>query len=288
MAIVASSNRTRSFAGWFFVIVALLAAPSFSQGDIETRIQELITTQERLEQELAAVREELTGLQEEAREAQPLESDVLFSGRLDARARLFRNSDFSGATYQWVPSGTMVDILDFETSMVQIAYGEHTGWIRGTALEEAGEVAIKKIRDGQRRARGSEPFLITGLTVKGPDSAAGVGAVVRLMMLDESLTLKYLELTYTPYNAVGDQVASEHRGGLSRSKHKVTGPLNFADGETLWGGDPIWYNPSIHCIKINRVDVEYMNGERHSYIRELSKVLDSAMSNDCSYRPKGP
>ncbi len=170
---------------------------------------------------------------------------------------------------------------------VKEAEAEKQAWLEERAAEARQaelerEEAIRQA-EAARRARGSEPFLITRLRVEGPDSAGGVGAVVRLMMLVDERTLKYLSLTYTPYNGVGDRVASENPGRISSTTRKITGPMSFQDGEGSWGGDPIWYNPSIRCVEIDRIAVEYLNGERHTYVRELPKVLDPSIRNDCSY-----
>ena len=159
---------------------------------------------------------------------------------------------------------------------------------RRTQARREAEEAREKERIAQRRSRGSEPFLITDLRVIGPNSADGVGAAVSVMMLDLGRTLKYLTLTYTPYNGVGDPVASKYLSGLSTTKVKIAGPLNFQDGESTSGGDPIWYNPTIRCVKIERIDVEYMSGDSYTYFRELPKVLDPSILNDCSYQMRRP
>jgi hypothetical protein len=277
----------RSISG-VFVLLVLWAAPAPTQTDVENRIQELRATQERLMQELAEVQRELAHLEEQAREARIRASGALLSAVLANKARMFQESDFSGATSIWVAAGELVDVFDVDGAMVRIAHREQTGWIRITAFSQSDQSALKGVSAMRRRSRGSEPFLVTGLKVKGPDSAGGVGVVVRFMMLDDERTLKYMTVTYTPYNGVGDRVASELSGRVSTTKAKITGPITFQDGEEVMGGDPIWYNPSIRCVRIDRIDVEYMSGERYTYIQELPKVVDPSIRNNCAIQVTRP
>lgn len=100
------------------------------------------------------------------------------------------------------------------------------------------------------------------LRTDGPDSAGGVGAIGSFGN-DDNRTFKYVRIHVTPFNAVGDQVVSEI-GSKSETWLKVTGPMKPAEfSPVAW--DPIWYNPSITEIRVDAVEIEYMDGSVERY-----------------------
>src|SRR5690606_32262791 len=69
-------------------------------------------------------------------------------------------------------------------------------------------------------------------------------------------TVRYLDVTAVPVNAVGDTVASEIGGHIAFSG-RATGP--FAPGDevhgAVWRG--AWYNGSVRCARLAGVRFEY-------------------------------
>jgi len=91
-----------------------------------------------------------------------------------------------------------------------------------------------------------------------PNSAGGVSCDVIWKNIS-SKTIKYIHFTVTPYNAVDDAVTCSIRG-YSTTRIQDTGP--FKPGKTYGYGtewDNVWYNSTIKRMKIESVEVEYMN-----------------------------
>ena len=63
---------------------------------------------------------------------------------------------------------------------------------------------------------------------------------------------------------------------------KITGPIKPKEyfESSYW--ETAWYNNTISCIKITKVNVQYMNGTSYTYVKELSRVLDPENNNDCN------
>lgn len=83
-----------------------------------------------------------------------------------------------------------------------------------------------------------------------------------------SKTIKYIQFTAEPYNAVGDRVPCKIRG-YGEFIGKCTGP--FEPGYTSWwywddtyyGGSlwsNCWYNNTVKTIRITQINIEYMDG----------------------------
>lgn len=91
-----------------------------------------------------------------------------------------------------------------------------------------------------------------------PNSAGGVSCDIIWKNISNQ-TIKYIIFTVTPYNAVEDPVESEIGRESTRSV-RGTGP--FKPGKTYGYGtewDNLWYNSTIKKMKIESVDVEFMN-----------------------------
>lgn len=92
----------------------------------------------------------------------------------------------------------------------------------------------------------------------GPDSAGGVGAKMEFRSVT-SLDIAYVRFRVTPYNAVGDAVKSSI-GDTSTTWLKYTGPV-VAGGFGSGSWRPIWYNGTIKELRIDRVEIEFMNDD---------------------------
>ena len=125
-------------------------------------------------------------------------------------------------------------------------------------------------------------ILIDDISPSRPNSAGGVDVEIDITNISDK-TIKYIRYTVKPYNAVGDVV----RGDISRKsleRLKVTGPI--ASGErssrgSVWSN--VWYNYSIECIKLTRVDITYMDGSSRNFASSTSiqKMLRPGVKNSC-------
>ena len=116
------------------------------------------------------------------------------------------------------------------------------------------------------------PFMIVNFVSDAPNSAGGV-SVYTVPRITSPKTIKYVNFTVEPYNAVGDIQSGQIRNESKMTLEKV-GPFTFGDKVTLWGWDNVWYNQTITCVELLSVDVEYMDGSKETYKGDtLSKVL---------------
>ena len=116
------------------------------------------------------------------------------------------------------------------------------------------------------------PFMIVGMVSWYPNSVGGVGLSIipRITTLN---TIKYINFSVEPYNAVGDKVSCTIKN-ISEIKPKITGPINFGDDVPMWMFENAWYNQTIRCVELLSVDIEYMDGTKETYKGDtLSKVL---------------
>ncbi|MBZ0089856.1 MAG: hypothetical protein K8H90_05700, partial [Thermoanaerobaculia bacterium] len=131
-------------------------------------------------------------------------------------------------------------------------------------------------------------LVVFGVFPNGPDSASGVGVRVIWRHLETGRVVKYVTFTVIPYNAVGDTVTDRLSGQAAR-KLRATGPFDARpplsaeyDEESSW--DAQWYNSTISCIHLARVDVEYMDGTSKSYTGNLGDALSAEFQNECVAR----
>ena len=95
----------------------------------------------------------------------------------------------------------------------------------------------------------------------GPNAANGVG-VKHDIYNGTDKVIKYVTFVYTAYNAVGDPVFCQikHENEVSC---KLTGPFNPDDRASVsW--DCLWYNPTVHKIKIKEATIIYMDGSEET------------------------
>ena len=103
---------------------------------------------------------------------------------------------------------------------------------------------------------------ITRLECSRPNSAGGVGIYLEFINMHPEKTIKYLEVTVVPKNAVGDTQYCDIRD-YARYTCEATGPYAPGDGlrpdDNWWWGNA-WYNSTIKYIELTGVWVEYMDG----------------------------
>lgn len=94
--------------------------------------------------------------------------------------------------------------------------------------------------------------------VSVPNSAGGVDFGFRISNVSSD-TFDYVTVEVTPYNAVGDQVASSV-GNESTQRLTATGP--FAPGESKRVvAENAWYNGNIVSANVTAIEVELSSGE---------------------------
>jgi len=123
-------------------------------------------------------------------------------------------------------------------------------------------------------------LLINGILVYGINSSDGVKFRIESGYFDKSKDIKYLNFTVLPYNSVGDIQTCEI-SGHSYFEGQITGPISAEDiiNEYYWYC--AWYNNTISCLKITKVNVVYMDGSSYTYINELPKIMNSEYKCSC-------
>jgi len=135
------------------------------------------------------------------------------------------------------------------------------------------EAGYKGINTGQK-------ILIRDLRVYSPNSADGVDFSISYGYFDNTKNIKYIYFTVVPYNAVGD-IQTCQITGKSTAIGKVTGPISSEEYLSVrW--ETMWYNSTITCVKLIKVEVQYMDGTFYIYVNELPKILDKYFSNKCN------
>lgn len=123
--------------------------------------------------------------------------------------------------------------------------------------------AEKKSQDSLKRAKRID-LLKNTIKIKksylsSPNSAGGVDAHLVWKNVSNK-TIKYLNWSGYPINAVGDPVSCEARGTIEGGG-KVTGPIKpgatYGYG-TYW--DCLWYNYSAKKLVLTGIYIEYMDG----------------------------
>lgn len=114
---------------------------------------------------------------------------------------------------------------------------------------EAAQSAQDKIRDIIR---------ISSVTFS-TNSAGGVDVKINFTNNSEK-EIKYVTFTVSPYNSVGDEVL-DHSKYDATSRLQVTGPI--ASGASYGSGREwslVWYNGTTSYIKVDKIQIEYMDG----------------------------
>lgn len=113
-------------------------------------------------------------------------------------------------------------------------------------------ISISGLKVGHKEFKdGYEQF------ANGPDSVGGVGVQFSFRNEGEK-TIKYVTISFIPYNQVGDAVSSSI-GGRSEFGIICTGPI--APNKKQSGRcECIWYNYSIMSVRVSKAEIEYMDG----------------------------
>ncbi len=137
-----------------------------------------------------------------------------------------------------------------------------------TLDEEAAKAAAEAAKTVEDKVHGL--IRITKLNCSSPNSAGGVGINLHFINMHPEKTIKYLEVTVVPYNAVGDTQYCDIRD-YSRYTCEATGPYAPGKGLTAsdnWWWPNAWYNNTIKSIELKGVFIEYMDGTYLSLTNE--------------------
>ncbi len=140
--------------------------------------------------------------------------------------------------------------------------------------DEAAKAAAEAAKTMEDKVHGL--IRITRLDCSSPNSAGGVGINLHFVNMHPEKTIKYLEVTVRPYNAVGDSQYCEIRN-YSSYTCEATGPYAPGQGinaQTNWWWPNAWYNNTIKTVKLTGVSIEYMDG---SYVNLKSDELPYAI-----------
>lgn len=125
------------------------------------------------------------------------------------------------------------------------------------------------------------PIVIDRIGASSPNSAGGVDFQFGATNLSEK-TIKYLELTGTAYNAVGDRVSGEI-SRLSTRRVTDTGPYapNVSTGIRIL--ENAWYNHTVRCVEVSRVKITYMDNTTRIFSSpsSIQALLRPGVSNTC-------
>lgn len=113
-------------------------------------------------------------------------------------------------------------------------------------------ISISGLKVGHKEFKdGYEQF------ANGPDSVGGVGVQFSFRNEGEK-TIKYVTISFIPYNQVGDAVSSSIGG---RSEFGIICTGHIAPNKKQSGRcECIWYNYSITSVRVSKAEIEYMDG----------------------------
>lgn len=121
--------------------------------------------------------------------------------------------------------------------------------------EKKKQAELKKSAKEKARAL----LRVTSISPSSPNSASGVDLYIQWKNTS-SKVIKYATFEVVPYNAVDDVVYCEIRGH-SNFRALDTGPFKKGQGNAsgvYW--ENAWYNSTIKYVKLEGVDIEYMDG----------------------------
>lgn len=177
-------------------------------------------------------------------------------------------------------------------SELLVERGSVRGWVGSYAVDPSALDALKRYADTlarqyvafreEMKTRYPEMIVYEAFPV-GPNSAGGVDVKVALEVFG-SKTVKYFTIELEAYNTVGDRVGGRLRSE-PRRRLKLTGPISATDGISQVQWEDVWYNPTISCLKVARIEVEYMDGSSYTYVRELPKILYAHLADGCHDQP---
>ena len=143
-------------------------------------------------------------------------------------------------------------------------------------------------KGGERRAFVAEclsppkrppQYYVVDFGIDEVNSAGGVEPYLEVVNPHEGRTIKYVTITVTMFNAVGDVIASEIDGN-STATLRATGPFSKDDGPRRKAWNPVFYNSTATCLRIGTLRVEFMDGRVQTF---TGQKLKDAVHPDSLY-----
>lgn len=145
------------------------------------------------------------------------------------------------------------------------------GWL----IERAAEL---RLRADDAFYASTPDIVLYRLSASSPYGSPEVS--LRWGMHNPEKTIKYIRFWMRPYNAVGDPLTD--RFGKREMELYATGPFRAQREPHYSGWEHVWFDINATCMKVNKVRVEYTDGTRYTYIRELPSILAEGFSNSCT------
>jgi hypothetical protein len=137
---------------------------------------------------------------------------------------------------------------------------------------------VDQIAEFTRVYEAGLPLMIGGWFTR-MNSAGGVGPVVTFVN-SQPVVLKYVRFWFEPYDRVGTKLSSDLSSKVEGGVQS-TGPFEPKIPRNKNEFDPVWYNRSIHCIEMTRVEVVYMDDQVRSFDRSQTDQMMAGFENSC-------
>lgn len=284
----------------------LLVGPAAGQDTmaVKIRLEELRAREAVLTGELrvlAAERDSLTLVLTRARQGFST-SNTRFVAIAPARCPMTREPEIILTEMRRLSVGERVRVTGAFGMFVQVlTYNDEIGWVRGGCLGvEAEALAATVGAEAERtmqalldaaKAQAEQEALegkqrrfdllrSRGVPISiseygwGINSAGGVGSRFGAENIS-SKEIKYVVLSLSLYNPVGDPARIETGGVGSSFAYRLIGPLK--PGERVsWDGDddPPVYAPTTSCIELRRVVVEFFDGTTWIGVNDLAEAAE--------------
>lgn len=200
---------------------------------------------------------------------------VEYGIQLNADATQFEDSD-DVKTVENLVRGDILILLESEPTFddYEVKHKSNAGYVDSSAvsfINDKNRDDVFSFRNKKKRLREQGFELLLYSSGEIVNSADGVSFYVNLLNNSKSRTIKYIRFYIAPFNPVGDMVKGDVQDRSEKTVRAV-GPIK-PDNDAHYEFDNVWYNATIECVEIRRVDVEYMDGHEFVYINDLSKIL---------------
>ncbi len=195
-----------------------------------------------------------------------------------------------------MPGKTPLVAADFNGAYWKVRYQGIEGWVMRLFVDEGPEAALlkQKLQAGHSTSLGptalmgklaaeriGKDFLVTDFGIHPPNSAGGVSIYYAFEHLDSTRTVREVTFSITPFNEDGAKEKGLNSGASTKRLRRF-GPITVQDGERQYQFENVWYNSAIRCAQIERVDIVYTDGSRVSHRQDLTSILASSISNNCT------
>ncbi len=265
---------------------------------LQSKVDSLTALKKQLQQQIDVIDIELgkTASLLELHQAEEVEAEsVVLLTNMEASLRSRPSPD--GRVIRILPGKTPLIAADFNGAYWKVRYQGIEGWVMRLFVDEGdGAEALKKKlaasgnEDVEIAAYGGSSlveerlgkrFLVTDFGIHPPNSAGGVSIYYAFEHLDSTRTVREVTFSITPFNGEGLKEKGMNSGASTKRLRRF-GPISVHDGERQYQFENVWYNASIQCAQIDRVDIVYTDGSRVSHRQDVGEVLAGAIENDCT------